>query len=501
MAVLASLKPANSAMPMTLRRPQLLATLGPATDAPGVLDALLRAGVDVVRLNFSHGDPASQIARAEAVREAGHRVGREVGILADLPGPKIRVERFADGKVQLKAGERFDLVASASAGPGSASEVGVSYLGLPGDVAPGDVLLLDDGMVQLQVESVEGERISTRVLNDGELSDRKGLNKQGGGLSLGALTERDRELIKVAAELGADFIAVSFCRTAADMDEARRIAREAGSDAALVSKIERAEAIENMVEIVEASDVVMVARGDLGVEIGDAELPGLQKKIIRESLARGRVVITATQMLQSMVESPIPTRAEVLDVANAVIDGTDAVMLSAESAAGRYPVRAVEAMARICLGAERQFDHDTDFEKAPRNLQRADQAIAMAAMFLSEHIGVRAIVAMTESGGTARFLSRFRSPAPVFGLSRHEGARRQMALMRSVVPVAFDSRGLATRDAVRNAIRQLFDADRLAAGERVIFTSGDHMEQHGATNVLRLLQVGRQGEAEGLGEL
>ena len=220
----------------------------------------------------------------------------------------------------------------------------------------GDTLLLDDGLMQLRVERIEGERIVTTVLNDGALSDRKGLNRLGGGLSLGALTDRDRELIAVAAQLGADFIAVSFCRNAADMDEARAIARSHGSDAALVAKIERAEAIENLAEIIDASDVVMVARGDLGVEIGDAELPGLQKKIIRESLARNKVVITATQMLQSMVDSPIPTRAEVLDVANAVIDGTDAVMLSQESAAGQYPVKAVEAMVRICLGAEKQFE-------------------------------------------------------------------------------------------------------------------------------------------------
>ncbi|MBZ4040489.1 pyruvate kinase [Novilysobacter selenitireducens] len=483
------------------RRTKILATLGPATDKPGVLDALLAAGVDVVRLNFSHGDPASQVARAEAVRAAARRVGREVGILADLPGPKIRIETFADGNVELKAGDRFDLVASADAPAGDTRQVGVSYLGLPGDVAPGDVLLLDDGLLQLQVESVDGARIACTVLNDGVLSNRKGLNKQGGGLSLGALTEHDEALIKVAAKLEADFIAVSFCRNAADMDRAREVARAAGSEAAMVSKIERAEAIENLAEIVDASDVVMVARGDLGVEIGDAELPGLQKKIIRESLARNRVVITATQMLQSMVESPIPTRAEVLDVANAVIDGTDAVMLSAESAAGRYPVKAVEAMSRICMGAERQFSHDTDFEKAPRNLEKADQAIAMAAMFLSEHIGVRAIVAMTESGGTARFLSRFRSPAPIFALSRHAPSRRKMAMMRDVRPLEFDSRGLASRDAARVAVKQLFDDGLLAEGERLIFTSGDHMEHRGATNTLRLLQVGPDGVAEGLGEL
>ena len=486
---------------MQLRRTKILATLGPATDAPGVLDALLAAGVDCVRLNFSHGDPSSQIARANAVREAAQRVGREVGILADLPGPKIRIERFEQGRVQLTTGERFDLVARADAPLGTVHEVGVSYLGLPNDVRSGDTLMLDDGMVQLQVQAVEGDRIVCRVLNDGVLSDRKGLNKQGGGLSLGALTERDKELIVIAAELGADFIAVSFCRTAQDMHDARAIARAAGSDAALVAKIERAEAIENLAEIVDASDVVMVARGDLGVEIGDAELPGLQKKIIRESLAQNRVVITATQMLQSMVESPIPTRAEVLDVANAVIDGTDVVMLSAESAVGRYPVKSVEALVRICLGAERQFNHDTDFEKAPRNLERADQAIAMAAMFVSEHIGVRAIVAMTESGGTARFLSRFRSPSQIFALSRHDGARRRMALMRDVMPIAFDSRGLASRDAARSSIKNLFDAGLLDAGDRVIFTSGDHMEHHGATNTLRLLQVGADGRAEGLGEL
>ncbi len=483
------------------RRTRILATLGPATDPPGMLEALLRAGVDVVRLNFSHGDPQAQVARAQAVRAAAEVVGVEVGILADLPGPKLRIEQFAEGKVQLRAGDRFDLVASADAPPGNEREVGVSYLGLPDDVRAGDTLLLDDGLMQLSVQRVEGERIVTTVLNDGSLSDRKGLNRLGGGLSLGALTERDRELIGVAAGAGVDFIAVSFCRNAADIEEARALIRSHGSEAAVCAKIERAEAIANLAGIINASDAVMVARGDLGVEIGDAELPGLQKKIIRESLACAKVVITATQMLQSMVDSPIPTRAEVLDVANAVIDGTDAVMLSQESAAGAYPLKAVEAMARICVGAEKQFVMDTDFEKAQRDLQRADQAIAMAAMFLAEHVGVRAIVAMTESGGTARYLSRFRSNVPIYGLSRHAGARRRMALMRDVFPVPFDSRGLATREAARAAILDLHRRGLLGEGDRVILTSGDHMEQHGATNTLRLLQVGPGGQAEGLGEI
>ncbi|NUS38708.1 MAG: pyruvate kinase [Lysobacter sp.] len=483
------------------RRTKILATLGPATDPPGMLDALLNACLDVLRLNFSHGDPSAQVARALAVREAAERVGVEVGILADLPGPKLRIERFADGKVQLRAGQRFDLIARTDAPPGGVGGVGISYLGLPNDVRAGDTLLLDDGLLQLRVDQVEGDRIVTEVLNDGTLSDRKGLNRLGGGLSLGALTDRDRELIEVAAEIGVDFIAVSFCRSAADMEEARAIARRHGSDAALVAKIERTEAIENLTEIVLASDAVMVARGDLGVEIGDAELPGLQKKIIRESLACNKAVITATQMLQSMVDNPIPTRAEVLDVANAVIDGTDAVMLSQETAAGHHPLKAVEAMARICVGAERQFEMVSDFEKAQRDLDRPDQAIAMATMFLSGHIGVRAIIAMTESGGTARYLSRFRSNVPIYGLSRWDGARRRMALMRDVFPVAFESAGLASRDAARRSIRLLFDNGLLAEGDRVVVTSGDHMEQHGATNTLRLLQVGPEGCAEGLGEL
>ncbi|KFN51726.1 hypothetical protein N790_04010 [Arenimonas malthae CC-JY-1] len=488
-------------MSQTLRRTKILATLGPATDAPGVLEELVRAGVNVVRLNFSHGSPEHHAARVAAVREAAAKLGREVGILADLQGPKIRIEKFEEGKVLLSAGQEFTLVCRADAPDGDARQVGVSYLGLVNDVHAGDTLLLDDGLMAVEVLAIEGANIRTRVLTDGTLSNRKGLNRLGGGLSLGALTEQDKQHIRIAAGLGVDFIAVSFCRSAADMEEARALARAAGSDAFMVAKIERAEAIENLVEITLASDVVMVARGDLGVEIGDAELPGLQKKIIRTALELNRTVITATQMLQSMVDNPIPTRAEVLDVANSVIDGTDAVMLSAETASGSYPVKAVEAMVRICLGAERQFDHDTDFEKAPRNLERADQAIAMASMFLTEHIQVRAIIALTESGGTARYLSRFRSAVPIYGLSRHDGARRRMALVRDVFPVNYDSAGQATREAARGAIRHLFDLGLLAEGDRVIITSGDHMELHGATNTLRLLQVGPGGKAEGLGEL
>lgn len=483
------------------RRTRIIATLGPATDPPEVLESVIAAGVDVVRLNFSHGERAQHAARAARVRSVAHRLGREVGVLVDLSGPKIRVERFAEGAVVLRPGDPFTLDCRADAPPGDATRVGVSYLGLPGDVSPGDVLLLDDGLIALEVEAVAGAEIRTRVRSGGRLSDRKGLNRLGGGLSLGALTDKDRADVRAAAELGADFIAISFCRSAEDVRETRALAEAAGSHAAMVAKIERSEAIANLAEIIDAADAVMVARGDLGVEIGDAELPGLQKRIIRETLERAKLVITATQMLQSMVDSPIPTRAEVLDVANAVIDGTDAVMLSQETAAGNHPRAAVEAMARICLGAERQFHMDTDFEAAPRNLERVDQAIAMAAMFLAEHITVRAIVALTESGSTARWLSRFRGQAPIYALSRHEHARRRMTLMRDVFPIAFDSRGLPSAEAARLAVRHLHDLGLLAPGDRVMMTSGDQMQHQGSTNTLRLLRVGEGGTAEGLGTL
>ena len=488
-------------MSAQVRRTKIIATLGPATDGPGGIESLIAAGIDVARLNFSHGTVEHHAQRVAAVRNAATRLGREVGILGDLQGPKIRIEKFANGKVSLKSGQSFVLDCRADATIGDQQRVGCSYFGLVNDVQAGDTLLLDDGLIALKVTAVEGSEIRTEVLTDGQLSDRKGLNRLGGGLSLGALSDKDREDIKHAAALGVDFLAVSFCRNAEDIHEARALARAAGCDAGFVAKIERAEAIAHLSEIIDASDAVMVARGDLGVEIGDAELPGLQKKIIREALERNKVVITATQMLQSMVDNPIPTRAEVLDVANSVIDGTDAVMLSAESASGNHPVKAIDAMVRICMGAERQFDHDTDFEAAKRGLSRTDEAIAMATMFLTEHIQVRAIVAMTESGGTARYLSRFRSPAPIYGLSRHPGARRRMAMMRDVFPIDFDSRGLAPRKAAREAVKHLFHLGLLSAGDRVVITAGDHMEQHGSTNTLRILKVGDDGSAEGLGEL
>lgn len=488
-------------MPSQLRRTKIIATLGPATDADGALKRLLAEGVDVVRLNLSHGTADDHRARAAAVRAAAAELGREVAVLADLQGPKIRIERFAAGPVELEPGQPFTLDCREDAPPGDATRVGVSYHDLWRDLRPADVLLLDDGLIALEVVEVRDREVACIVLAGGRLSDRKGINRLGGGLTVAALSDKDRADIRLAAELEADFLAVSFVKTAADVEQARTLLREAGGAAALVAKIERAEAIENLSEIVEVSDAVMVARGDLGVEIGDAELPGLQKKIIREALEHSRVVITATQMMQSMVESPIPTRAEVLDVANAVIDGTDAVMLSQETAAGRHPDKAVAAMRRVCLGAERQFEPTEDLSPGTHRLDRTDQAIALAAMFLADQVGVRAIVALTESGGTAQWLSRYRSAVPIYALSRNAAARRRMLLYRDVHPVEFDPQGVGPTQAAREAIRHLFGLGMLVVDDRVIVTNGDHTGRLGGTNTLKLLRVGADGVAEGLSDL
>lgn len=483
-----------------LRRTKIVATLGPATDVPGMLERIIAEGVNVVRLNLSHGQPDDHRARANAVRAASAAAGCEVGILADLQGPKIRIETFANGPVELVDGASFVLDCRPDAPPGDATRVGVSYYGLPRDVHAGDVLLLDDGLVALSVQEVAGAEVRCKVLIGGKLSNRKGLNRQGGGLSVTALSDKDKADIKLAAEIGADFLAVSFVRSAEDMHQARRLLHEAGGNAALVAKIERADAIPVLGEIIDASDVVMVARGDLGVEIGDAELPGLQKKIIRESVQRNRAVITATQMLQSMVRSPIPTRAEVLDVANAVIDGTDAVMLSEETAAGAHPDKAVAAMRRICLGAERQFEPKEDLTGDHR-LDRTDQAIALASMLLAGQLGVRAIVALTESGATAQWLSRYRTAVPIYALSPLADARRRMLLLRDVQPVAFSHEGLSSVATTRAAVQQLFTQGRLSEGDRVVLTHGDHVGQGGGTNTLKLLSVGADGMVESLRDL
>ena len=370
--------------------------------------------------------------------------------------------------------------------------VGCAYRSLPDDVAAGDTLLLNDGLISLRVESVDGSRVQCTVLIGGELGNRKGINKLGGGLSAAALTDKDRHDLKVAVELGVEFIAISFPRHAADMEEARRLVREAGGDVHLVAKIERAEALQDLESLMAASDAVMVARGDLGVEIGDAELPGWQKRIISTAREMNRVVITATQMMESMISAPIPTRAEVLDVANAVMDGTDAVMLSAETAVGKYPVKVVETMARVCAGAETTAPPQRSPTYFDTHFQKIDEAIAMATSWTARHMKAEAIVALTESGATAMMMSRNTSDIPIYAMTRHVRTRRRMALCRGVYPQEFEPQMLDTPTPVLEAVRHLASLGILAPGNRVLVTKGDFTGP-GGTNSMKIVTVGEAG--------
>ncbi len=481
---------------MQIRRTKIIATLGPATDSPEVLRAVIDAGADILRINLSHGTHEEQAARAVQVRSVAQDLNKEVAILADLRGPKIRLQRFVDGSIELETGDTFTLDTSDKPAMGTQARIGVTYKGLANDVSKGDLLLLDDGLLTMRVREVKARDIICEVEAGGVLGNRKGINVQGGGLSLPGIAQHDIEDIPRAAAMGADYLAVSFPRNADDMNEARRRLRDAGSDARLVAKIERTEAITNLEEIIAASDAILIARGDLGVEIGDAELPGLQKLITTKSLEQNRLVITATQMMQSMVESPIPTRAEVLDVANSVFDGTDAVMLSAETAVGRHPQTVVEAMNRICLGAERHDDTRPNTDHLNVQFQRIDQAIAMAAMFMATNVSVQAIVALTESGSTAQWLSRVRSGVPIFALSPLRDSRRRMALYRGVYPIAHDIPSTNVEVSLFEGVRLLLQQGHIKVGDRIILTMGQHTHNEGGTNSLRLVQVGEDGYLE-----
>ena len=477
------------------RRTKIIATLGPGTDDPEVMEGLIRSGVDVFRLNMSHGDIEEQKRRAKLVRKTAKKLRWQVALLVDLQGPKIRVENFVGGEAKLSSGDHFTLDASDPFTPGDHRRVGVSYQGLPDDVKPGDLLLLDDGLISMQVQSLDNGRIHCLVENGGILKNRKGLNLLGGGLSISGLAEHDLPHIKLAAKLKADYVAVSFVSCAEDIDRARGLLRKAGSDASLVAKIERMEAIDNLAEICDTADVIMVARGDLGVEIGDEELPGLQKRIIRKAIKHNRIVATATQMMQSMIENPIPTRAEVLDVANAVLDGTDAVMLSAETAVGKHPVKVIEAMNRICLGAERHFEAEGDITQLNVRYERIDQAIAMAAMFMATNVSVQAIVALTESGSTAQWLSRVQSAVPIYAFSTNSASRRKMAMFRDVFPVKQNDTSDDAHEVVREALRTLLAHGAVKENDRIIVTMGDQMCKSGGTNTFRFIKLDAEGRA------
>ena len=476
--------------PMT-RATKIVATLGPASSAPDVLERLLRAGVDVVRLNFSHGKAEAHIALAQLVRECAERVGKPVALMADLQGPKIRVGKFEQGKVMLERGARFVLDAARTT-PGDLSGVGLDYKELPRDVRPGDTLLLNDGLLELIVDAVRGDEVQTTVKIGGELSNNKGINKQGGGLTAPALTAKDMEDIKTAMAFQADYLAVSFPKSATDMEMARQLANVAGEaqrhKPAMIAKIERSEAIPALEAILRASDGIMVARGDLAVEVGPAAVPALQKRMIRMAREMDKIAITATQMMESMVHNPVPTRAEVSDVANAVLDGTDAVMLSAETAAGKYPVETVEHMALIALEAERVEEVKLDADFVNKRFGRIDQSIAMGALFTAHHLGCKAIIALTESGSTALWMSRHRINVPIFGVTSKPQSQRRMALYRNVRPVLMPSH--TDRDAaLTDAERLLVERGVLRPGDTYAITCGEPMGYPGGTNMLKVCRV------------
>ncbi len=477
-----------------LRRTKIVATLGPATDSDDVLTRLIQAGVNMVRLNFSHGIPDDHHRRAEQVRRIASQLGRAVALLGDLQGPKIRITKFRDGAVQLNSGDQFILDASLGANDGNSQRVGLTYQNLPGDCSTGDLLLLDDGRITMEVEKVDGSALYCRVVIGGKLSDNKGINRHGGGLSAPALTDKDREDIKTAAILDLDYLAVSFPRSAADIAQARQLLCQAGSEAALVSKIERAEVVNDRTvldEVIRASDAVMVARGDLGVEIGDAELVGIQKLIIDQARMFNRPVITATQMMESMIINSLPTRAEVFDVANAVLDGTDAVMLSAETATGDHPDGVVQAMTRICLGVEKQPAAQLSTHRMDWNFARVDEAIAMATMYSANHMeGVKAIICLTESGSTPLWMSRINSALPIFALTRSEATRRKVALYRGVEAFLYDpTQKSSGHDVNQGALDLLVEEGLLNLGDRVMMTKGDTMAVVGETNTMQILKA------------
>ncbi|MEK6209081.1 MAG: pyruvate kinase [Pseudomonadota bacterium] len=470
------------------RSTKIVATLGPASSDRDVLTRMIAAGVDVVRMNFSHGSAEEHLARAELVREAARTMERTVGIMCDLQGPKIRIGKFEKGKVTLNKGDVF--VLDGEVPLGNQERVGLDYKELPRDVSPGSVLLLDDGRLVLDVQKVQGSEITTTVRVGGVLSNNKGINRQGGGLTAPALTAKDMEDIKTSVVMKADFLAVSFPKSGADMYMAKELMRAAGGRSTLIAKMERAEAIVAMEEIMEASDGIMVARGDLAVEVGDAAVPALQKRMIRTARERNKLTITATQMMESMISSPVPTRAEVSDVANAVLDGTDAVMLSAETASGKYPVETVEAMARICLEAEKSAEVTLDREFLNRVFTRVDQSIAMAALFTAYHLKVKAIAALTQSGSTALWISRLNCGVPIYALTPEISTRYRLSLYRDVYPLMIKYIGHDRDYLLQEAEDQLVSAGLVQKGDLIVITFGEPIGAPGGTNTMKILKVG-----------
>ena len=470
---------------------KIVVTMGPALDDPGVLRNILTAGASVFRANFSHGVAADHEKRITILREIANELNTEVAVLADLQGPKIRVTQFIDQKIKLKENKHFCIDTAMDPTAGTEECVGTEYKALAEDVKADDILLLDDGKIVLSVIEVANTKIHCKVLVGGVLSNNKGINRKGGGLSAPALTEKDREDLKTALTLNADYIAVSFPRSAQDIIEARNLIKAANGSAKIIAKIERAEAIAVIDEIINASDGVMVARGDLAVEIGDAEVPAVQKHIIQRSRALNKPVITATQMLESMISCPVPTRAEVSDVANAVLDTTDAVMLSAETASGDYPIQAVETMVRAALAAEKHPIAHASMDRIECTFSQVDEAIAMATMFTANHLDhIKAIISLTESGTTPLWMSRIRSHIPIYALSKNVSTERKIALYRGVFPIHFDATRCDRSLLNKEIVQELENRGILTKGDKVIITKGDMLGINGRTNSMKIFEVG-----------
>ena len=469
------------------RATKIVATLGPATDSPQKIEQLIAAGVDVVRLNFSHGTAKEHIQRASWVHEAAHRLERDVGVMVDLQGPKIRIGKFENGQIELVAGAEFILDLDCKLG--NQNRVGLDYRQLIDDVSDNDILLLNDGHIVLQVESLVNKEIFCKVMQGGILSDKKGINRQGGGLSAPALTDKDIEDISVAASIEADYVAVSFPKSANDIFRARQLLIKASSKAWVIAKIERVEAIRNLNEILDASHGLMVARGDLATEVGEAAVPALQKRMIQLARDKNKLAITATQMMESMTQSPVPTRAEVSDVANAVLDGTDAVMLSAETAAGKYPARTVSKMSEICLEAEKFVEGIVDSHFLDRTFQSIDQSIAMASLFVALHLKIRAIASFTQSGSTALWISRLNSGVPIYAMTPEDSTRRRMSLYRDVQPIFLPQEQNDREELIRIAEQKLVDAKIVSQGDLIVVTIGEPLGQSGGTNTMKIVEI------------
>ena len=483
-------------MQVQQRATKIVSTIGPASNDIDTLVRMFKAGVDVVRLNFSHGKAQDHIDRARMVREAAALCGREVAIMADLQGPKIRVGKFEEGKIFLENGAKFILDAKwgENGELGNIERCGLDYKELPRDLRTADVLLLNDGLIVLTVDKVIGSEIHTTVKIGGELSNNKGINRQGGGLSAPALTAKDMEDVKTAMSFQADYVAVSFPKNATDMVMARQLANIAGEawdhKPMMIAKIERAEAIPALQEILDASDGIMVARGDLAVEVGNAAVPALQKRMIKMARASNKLAITATQMMESMIVNAVPTRAEVSDVANAVLDGTDAVMTSAETASGRYPIETVEAMAAICLDAEKWDTCKLDADFLNATFSRIDQSIAYGALFTAHHLRVKAIATLTESGSTALWMSRCNIDIPIVALTPSVGTRRKLALYRNVSTLELTS-GTDRDKVLQQAEDLLVEHKVVAKGDTVVLTWGEPMGKVGGTNALKIMKIGQ----------